>query len=98
MTIDFRGKPDDAHRNSATGGTTAGCDLAEGSQPHPGPSKTIDLIGGGGRTRTYDLRIMSRPSDSDSKQLQQFSSAKRGKPKQNPQTIRKQKGGKENAQ
>jgi hypothetical protein len=41
---------------------------------------------------------MSRPSDSDSKQLQQFSSAKRGKPKQNPQTIRKQKGGKENAQ
>jgi hypothetical protein len=41
---------------------------------------------------------MSRPSGADSKQLQQLSSAKRGKLEQNPQTIRKQKGGKQDAQ
>ena len=54
------------------------------------PPELVDLIGGGGRTRTYDLRIMSRPTDSDSKQVQQVSSAKRGKVQPNPQTIRKQ--------
>jgi len=59
-----------------------------------GPSEVVDLIGGGGWTRTSDLRIMSRPPVPDSKQLQQLSSAKCGKVEQNPQTIRKQKKGK----
>jgi len=57
--------------------------------------EVVNLIGGGGWTRTSDLRIMIQKDGSDSKQLQQLSSAKRGKVKQNPQTIRKQnsKGG-----
>jgi hypothetical protein len=37
------------------------------------------------------MLIQSPKDDSDSKQLQQLSSAKRGKVEQNPQTIRKQK-------
>ena len=40
---------------------------------------------------------MSRPADTDSKQLQQLSSAKRGKVEQNPQTIRKQSANKNGA-
>ena len=59
------------------------------------PVEVANLIGGGGWTRTSDLRIMSQKDGSDSKHLQQLSSAKRSKVKQNPQTIRKQnsKGG-----
>jgi len=41
-------------------------------------------IGGGGRTRTYDLRIMSRQPADDSKEFQQDSSADSGKVPQNP--------------
>jgi hypothetical protein len=52
-------------------------------------TEVVGWIGGGGRTRTCDLRIMRRPTDADSKQLQQLSPAKRGKLQQNPQTIRK---------
>jgi len=55
------------------------------------PSEVVDSIGGGGWTRTSDLRIMSPKEGSDSTQFQQDSSAGRGKPRQNPQTIRKQK-------
>jgi hypothetical protein len=45
-------------------------------------------IGGGGRTRTYDLRIMSQSTESDSKQDQQVTSAESGKLLQNPQPPR----------
>jgi hypothetical protein len=61
-------------------------------------ARTARKIGGGGWTRTSDLRIMSRPPVPDSKPPQQLSSAKRGKAKQNPQTIRKQKQGKQDVQ
>src|ERR1039458_3196705 len=33
-------------------------------------AEVVSLVGGGGRTRTCDLRIMRRPTDSDSKQVQ----------------------------
>jgi hypothetical protein len=39
------------------------------------------------------MLIQSPKQDSDSKQVQQVSSAKRGKVQPNPQTIRKQKKG-----
>jgi hypothetical protein len=42
------------------------------------------------RDSNPDMLIQSPKQGSDSKQLQQLSSAKRGKVKQNPQTIRKQ--------
>jgi hypothetical protein len=45
----------------------------------PGSPEVADLIGGGGRTRTYDLRIMSHPTGADSKQLQQDTCADSGK-------------------
>ena len=54
------------------------------------PSKDVDLIGGGGWTRTNDLRIMSRPAATDSKELQQLPSADSGKVLQNPQPPRNQ--------
>ena len=57
------------------------------------PTEVIDLIGGGGWTRTNDLRIMSPPSRADAKHLQQDSSAERGKVMQNPQLPRHRKGG-----
>ena len=38
-----------------------------------------------------DMLIQSLKEDSDSKQFQQDSSAERGKPRQNPHTIRTQK-------
>jgi hypothetical protein len=53
--------------------------------------KTNGKFGGGGRTRTYDLRIMSQISDSDSKENQQLPSAESGKVLQNPQPRRNKK-------
>ncbi len=50
----------------------------------------IESAGGGGRTRTYDLRIMSCPPTGDSKELQQDSSANSGKDLQYPQLPRNQ--------
>src|SRR5579863_2461783 len=47
-------------------------------------------IGGGGWTRTNDLRIMSCPPGTDSTQLQQDSSADSGKVLQNPHPPRNQ--------
>ena len=46
--------------------------------------------GGGGRTRTYDLRIMSCQPDADSKESQQDESADSGKVLQNPHPPRNQ--------
>jgi hypothetical protein len=68
------------------------------AQPRPQveteiPLEVVDLIGGGGWTRTNDLRIMSRPADTENKAHQQDSSAECGKVRQNPQTGRKQNGG-----
>jgi hypothetical protein len=57
------------------------------------PPELIDLTGGGGRTRTYDLRIMSHPTGADSKQLQQDTSADSGKVLQNPHRPRTKKDG-----
>jgi len=50
--------------------------------------KIITKFGGGGWTRTNDLRIMSSIPDSDSKQNQVVSSAESGKVGQNPQLRR----------
>jgi hypothetical protein len=50
----------------------------------------IENTGGGGRTRTYDLRIMSRPPSGDSKEFQPDSSVNSGKDLQNPQPPRNQ--------
>ena len=50
--------------------------------------QVIEGTGGGGRTRTYDLRIMSRQTDTGSKGLQQDTSADSGKVLQNPQPVR----------
>jgi len=50
--------------------------------------QTIEEIGGGGWTRTNDLRIMSSIPDSDSKQNQVLSSAESGQVGQNPQLRR----------
>jgi len=47
--------------------------------------------GGGGRTRTYDLRIMSRQPGDENKENQQLNSAESGKPLQNPQPPRNKK-------
>jgi hypothetical protein len=51
-------------------------------------AQVLEEIGGGGRTRTYDLRIMSCPPVGDSKEFQQDSSASSGKDLQNPQPPR----------
>ncbi len=48
----------------------------------------IYLIGGGGRTRTYDLRIMRLPDKADSKENKQLSSEGNGKVRKNPQPPR----------
>ncbi len=53
------------------------------------PSDVVDLIGGGGWTRTSDLRIMSSPTSAGSQQNQQLSEAKSAKKKRNPQAPRK---------
>jgi hypothetical protein len=52
------------------------------------PPEVADLIGGGGWTRTNDLRIMSHPAGADSKPLRQDGSADSGKVLQNPQPRR----------
>jgi hypothetical protein len=52
--------------------------------------EVVDLIGGDGRTRTYDPRIMSASPPTDSKEDQQLSSEESGKTKQNPQPGRNQ--------
>jgi hypothetical protein len=54
-----------------------------------------EFIGGGGWTRTNDLRIMSRQPVTDSTQVQQDGSANSGKILQNPQPPRNKKGGRE---
>jgi hypothetical protein len=48
----------------------------------------IESIGGGGRTRTYDLRIMSPTPVTENKLDQQFRLAESGKVRQNPQPGR----------
>ena len=53
--------------------------------------QVVEGFGGGGRTRTYDLRIMSRQPADDSKGFQQDSSADSGKVPQNPQPPRNRK-------
>ena len=52
--------------------------------------QVVEGIGGGGRTRTYDLRIMSRQPYGDSKGFQPDSSAKHGEVLQNPHPPRNQ--------
>jgi integrase len=56
-------------------------------------AEVADLIGGGGWTRTNDLRIMSRTPEVDSKGFQQLSSAEPGKLLQNPHHPRTKKEG-----
>ncbi len=53
------------------------------------PSDVVDLIGGGGWTRTSDLRIMSASEAIDNKGDQQHSAAESGKARENPQPPRK---------
>jgi len=55
-------------------------------------------FGGGGRTRTYDLRIMSRPANAESKADQQLNSEESGKPRQNPQPRRNRNSGEPNGE
>jgi hypothetical protein len=50
--------------------------------------QVLDKIGGGGRTRTYDLRIMSSEPPVADKQDKGVSSAEPGKVRQNPQPRR----------
>jgi len=52
------------------------------------PLEVVDLIGGGGWTRTNDLRIMRHPTDTENKENQQDSSAESSKTQQNPQPRR----------
>ena len=52
-----------------------------------------DLVGGGGRTRTYDLRIMSCQPAAEGKEDKELSSAESGKVLQNPQPPRNQEHG-----
>jgi hypothetical protein len=52
-----------------------------------------DLTGGGGWTRTNDLRIMSQFPDSENKENPANSSADCGKVLQNPHPTRTKKGG-----
>jgi len=52
------------------------------------PAELIDLIGGGGRTRTYDLRIMSPETPVADKEDKGLSSAESCKVLQNPQPTR----------
>ena len=49
-------------------------------------------FGGGGRTRTYDLRIMSASPPTENKADQQLSSEEPGKIRQDPQPGRNQNG------
>jgi hypothetical protein len=62
------------------------------NEPEEGPNDFKVMDGGPGQSRTADQRFRNSPTPTDSKQLQQDDPAKRGKPEQNPQTIRKQKG------
>ena len=48
---------------------------SEEMKPPPDLPQSVEEIGGGAWTRTTDLRIMSRQSGADSKDLQQDSSA-----------------------
>jgi hypothetical protein len=50
--------------------------------------QVVEGIGGGGRTRTYDLRIMSSTPVADNKADQKLSSAQSGKVLQDPQLPR----------
>ena len=50
--------------------------------------QVVEGIGGGGKTRTYDLRIMSSAPVGDNKADQQLSSAESGKVLQDPQPPR----------
>jgi hypothetical protein len=54
------------------------------------PAEVVDFIGGGGRTRTYDLRIMSRSTETENKADQQLTSEESGKIRQNPHPRRNQ--------
>ena len=56
-------------------------------------AEVADLIGGGGRTRTYDLRIMSSEPPVADKQDKGVSSADSGKVLQNPHRPRTKKDG-----
>jgi Phage integrase family len=55
------------------------------------PAEVADLIGGGGWTRTSDLRIMSRSDATENKADQQLTSEDSGKIGQNPQARRNPK-------
>jgi hypothetical protein len=46
------------------------------------------LIGGGGWTRTNDLRIMSRPTDNENKETKDLHSSESSKIRQNPHQPR----------
>ena len=52
--------------------------------------QVIEEIGGGGRTRTYNLRIMRCPPGTDSKEIQQDDSVKHGNTLQDTQGLRPQ--------
>jgi hypothetical protein len=54
----------------------------------PDLMQVIDKIGGGGRTRTYDLRIMSPEEAVAGKEDKGLSSEKSGKVRQDPQPPR----------
>src|ERR1039457_6380581 len=76
----------------ARGSTIHHKDIIEARRHHRAKrrevAQAVERSGGGGRTRAYDLRIMSRQAGADSKELQQDSSAGRGKVLQNPQPRR----------
>jgi hypothetical protein len=55
------------------------------------PPDVVDLIGGGGWTRTSDLRIMRRPTGTEDKEDQQLSPEEHGKKRQYPHAGRTRK-------
>jgi hypothetical protein len=57
------------------------------------PAEVAELIGGGGWTRTNDLRIMRPVTPVAGKEDKRLSSADSGKVQQNPQPRRNRKGG-----
>ena len=68
--------------------TVRGREVVRPERPGCNQLKTLEKFGGGGWTRTDDLRIMSSIPDSDSQQNQVVSSAESGKVGQNPQLRR----------
>jgi hypothetical protein len=54
----------------------------------PNLTQVVETMGGGGRTRTYDLRIMSSEPPTAGKEDKELSSAESGKILQDPQPPR----------